>query len=296
MRSLRIFLLAASVMTLAVFSTTACNYRSAMTNLVTASAAETAEATASETAAQDEQQGAEFRWRGAVAAGRVVEIKGVNGGVRAEGTAAGGEVEVVATKRGRRSAPESVRVEVVPHADGVTICAVYPSPDPSKPNTCEPGAGGRSNVRDNDVHVDFVVRVPAGVRFHGQTVNGGVEADGIAANVEARTVNGEITVSTSGYARASTVNGSIKATMRSFDWDRSLEFSTINGGINLSFPDGLSADVEAETLNGDISTDFQMTLQGRVSRRKLSAQIGGGGRRSLRLKTINGDIEIKRAS
>ncbi|HYN83696.1 MAG TPA: DUF4097 family beta strand repeat-containing protein [Pyrinomonadaceae bacterium] len=288
MRSLRIFLLAATLAALAVLSTTACNYRNAMTNLVAASAAEPPAPEAS-------AQGDEFRWRGALAAGKVVEIKGINGGVRAEGTAAGGEVEVVATKRGRRSAPETVRIEVVPHGDGVTVCAVYPSPDASKPNTCEPGGGGRSNVRDNDVHVEFVVRVPAGVRFSGRTVNGGVEIEGLTANVEARTVNGAISVSTSGYARASTVNGSIRAAMGRADWDSALEFTTVNGGINLSFPDGLSADLEAETLNGDISSDFEMTVQGRVSRRKLAAQIGGGGR-PLRLKTINGDIEIKRAS
>ncbi|HVF86894.1 MAG TPA: hypothetical protein VM866_04860, partial [Pyrinomonadaceae bacterium] len=107
-------------------------------------------------------QSREFRWRGTIAAGRVVEIKGVNGNVRAE-PSAGGEVEVAAEKTGRRSDPESVRVQVVEHADGVTICAVYPSSHANQPNTCAPGEGYRSSVRDNDVNVDFVVRVPAGV-------------------------------------------------------------------------------------------------------------------------------------
>ena len=37
------------------------------------------------------------------------------------------EVEVVAEKRAKRDNPEDVRIEVVPHAGGVTICAVYPS-------------------------------------------------------------------------------------------------------------------------------------------------------------------------
>lgn len=296
MRSLRVTSLAAATFTLAILLTSACNYRSAMGNIVATAAGDGANASsaAPQQAQEGAKQGAEFRWRGALAAGRVVEVSGVNGDVRAEGTS-GGEVEVVATKHGRRSAPETVRVEVVPHADGVTICAVYPSPDANKPNTCEPGGGGRSNVRDNDVRVDFVVRVPAGVRFNGRTVNGGVEAESLAANVQARTVNGGIKVSTTGYAEASTVNGSITALMGDVNWDRGLEFSTVNGGINLSFPESLSADVQAETLNGDIHSDFQLTLQGRVSRRKFTAQIGGGGR-ALRLKTINGDIEIRRAS
>jgi len=250
-------------------------------------------AVAARPAPQD--QGNEFRWTGRLASGRVIEVKGVNGRVNAEGTAAGGEVEVVATKRARRSDTSSVRIELVEHADGVTVCAVYPSRDQDKPNRCAPGDGGGMNVRDNDVQVDFTVRVPAGVRFHGKTVNGGVEADNIAADVEAYTVNGGIRVSTMGLAKAMTVNGSIRATMGRADWQGELEFATVNGGIDLIFPSTLSTEVEAETLNGHIETDFPITAQGRLSRRRLEGVINGGGR-ELRLKTVNGNVEIRRAS
>src|SRR2546422_4855498 len=61
------------------------------------------------------------------------------------------------------------------------------------------------NVRDNDVTVDFTVRVPAGVRFLGKTVNGEVEAAVGSSDVEAITVNGSIRISTTGYAEAQTV-------------------------------------------------------------------------------------------
>ena len=64
----------------------------------------------------------------------------------------------------------------MPHAGGVTICAVYPSRDARKPNECPPGDGGRMNVQNNDVSVRFTVRVPAGVTFVGKTVNGEIEA------------------------------------------------------------------------------------------------------------------------
>jgi hypothetical protein len=253
-----------------------------------------APAVAARPAPQD--QGNEFRWAGRLASGRVIEVKGVNGRVNAEGTAAGGEVEVVATKRARRSDTSSVRIEVVEHADGVTVCAVYPSRDEDKPNRCAPGGGGNMNVRDNDVQVDFTVRVPAGVRFHGRTVNGGVEADNIAADVEAYTVNGGIRVSTAGLARAMTVNGSIRATMGRADWQGELQFATVNGGIDLIFPPTLSAEVEAETLNGHIESDFPVTAQGRFSRRRRLEGVINGGGRELRLKTVNGNVEIRRAS
>lgn len=235
----------------------------------------------------------EFRWHGALAAGRVIEIRGVNGSVVAE-PSTGGEVEVAAVKRGRRSDPDSVRIEVVQHGDGVTICAVYPNVEGQEPNTCQPG-GGHMSTRDNDVSVNFTVRVPAGVRFSGHTVNGKVEAENIGADVDASTVNGSVRVSTTGVARAKTVNGSITATMGRADWTGEMEFKTVNGGIDISFPDSLSATVEAKTLNGEITSDFPLTVTGTFSRRHLTGTVGGGGR-DLRLETVNGSVQIRRAS
>src|SRR5437879_13828750 len=110
----------------------------------------------------------EFHWKGKVAPGKAIEIKGVNGDVRAD--AGSGDVEVTAVKHARRSDPDEVKIEVVQHEDGVTICAVYPS-DGRRENSCEAGEGGHMNVRNNAVIVDFTVRVPEGVRFAGNTVN-----------------------------------------------------------------------------------------------------------------------------
>jgi hypothetical protein len=68
----------------------------------------------------------EFHWSGKVAAGAAIEIKGVNGAIVATG-APGADVEVTAVKKGRKSDPAGVKIDVVEHAGGVTICAVYPS-------------------------------------------------------------------------------------------------------------------------------------------------------------------------
>ena len=236
----------------------------------------------------------EFRWRGRLAAGKAIEIKDVNGDVRAE-AAAGDEVEVVATKRARKSDPGEVKIEVVEHAGGVTICAVYPSKKGRRPNECRPGEGGRMNVEDNDVHVEFTVRVPREVRFTGRTVNGSIEAKSLGADVEAYSVNGSVAISTAGAAQAETVNGSIRASLGSASGSEPLEFRTVNGGIRLELPAEVGAQVRAETLNGDISTDFPLEVEGRFNRNRLSGTIGGGGR-ELRLTTVNGSIQLRRAS
>ena len=233
----------------------------------------------------------EFHWAGSVAAGAAVEIKGVNGGIIATG-ASGGDVEVDAVKKGRKSDPAQVKIDVVEHAGGVTICAVYPSS--GAPNECKPGEGGRMSVRDNDVSVEFQVKVPAGVRFVGRTVNGGIQASGIAADAEAHTVNGGVRLDATGTAQAETVNGGITARLGKSDWAGTLKLKTVNGGIHVVMPESVNADVKASTVNGDIETDFRLAVTGRISRRKIEGTIGSGGR-LLEMETVNGGIELRQA-
>jgi hypothetical protein len=234
----------------------------------------------------------EFRWNGRVASGRTIEIKGINGNIHAE-PSSGSEVEVVANKRAKRSNVSEVQIKVLEHEGGVTICAIYPTGEAGRINECQIGERWSTQTRNNDVEVDFTVRVPQGLRFSGRTVNGGVETGAIAGDVEAYTVNGEVRVSAKGYAEAKTVNGSITATMESADWPRALNFSTVNGGITLNLPAAASATFNAETLNGSIDTDFPVTTQGRNSRRRISGTIGDG-KNQLTLKTVNGSINIRR--
>lgn len=236
----------------------------------------------------------EFRWNGRVAAGKTVEVRGINGGLTAE-PAEGGEVVLTAVKSARRSDPKEVEIRVVEHAGGVLICALYPTTDPAGANRCLPDGGEHANIRDNDVTVEFKVRVPRGVNFRGRTVNGNIETGALGGDVEVKTVNGSINVTAAGVARAKTVNGSITARLGRADWNAELDFKTVNGGITLDLPADLNADVTAKTQNGEISTDFPVTLLGRVSRKQLNGTIGSGGR-SLSLKTVNGSIQLRRAS
>ncbi len=233
----------------------------------------------------------DFHWSGVIAAGKTLDIRGVNGDIRAV-AAAGNQVEVTATKRGRRSDPASVEIKVVTGADGVTICALYPSSRGG--NSCEGGHGGQHND-NNDVTVTFTVKVPAGVKFEGHTVNGEVEATGLRADAAVGTVNGGVRVETSGGAEAQTVNGDVHVIMGRITGSEALSFSTVNGGIDVTIPPNAALDVRASTTNGDISTDFPMTVSGRFGPRSLHGTIGGGGR-SLTLTTVNGSISLHKGS
>jgi hypothetical protein len=258
---------------------------------------------------QNEGRPDEFHWSGRVAPGAAIEIKGINGDIRAE-SAAGDEVQVVAVKSSRRSDVNSVTVKIVEHAGGVTICSIYPNENSGNPNTCEPGPGGQGNssapinVRNNDVRVDFIVRVPPHIGFIGRTINGEIGATSLASNVVSRTVNGSIKISTSGYAEATTINGEISAKLGDGNWPQSLVFTTINGGITLDLPSNANTEFKAETLNGSITSDFPLNMNsnssGRpnvnawTSRRRVSGRIGVGGR-ELILRTLNGSINLRLA-
>lgn len=231
----------------------------------------------------------DFKWHGAIAKGKTLEIRGVSGDIRAS-RASGSEAEVTAVKSARKSDPDDVEIKVVEHEDGVTICAVYPSRR-GRSNTCEPGHSNQ-NTDNNDVEVRFTVKVPAGVEFEGLTVNGDVIADNLPASAEVSTVNGDIEVTAAGSVEATTVNGSIEATMGSASWTGDLEFSTVNGGIRVTLPAGLNADVKASTVNGSVDSDFEITMQGKMRRGSLQGRIGKGGS-ELELTTVNGSIELR---
>jgi putative adhesin len=234
-----------------------------------------------------------FEWSKVIAAGKEIEIKGVNGDIKAS-RATGREVEVKARKSWKRSDPADVTIEVIEHEDGVTICAKYPA-GYGRENVCAPGDKGSMNTHDNDVRVDFDVRVPAGVRLVARTVNGAIDADGLQSPVEAWTVNGSVHVTTSVYASAETVNGSITAAMGSAQWTEPIAFSTVNGAIRLTLPGKLDADLRAETMNGSIDSDFPITVNGHFGKRRIQGTIGKGGRR-LELGTVNGDIVLRSGS
>ncbi len=244
----------------------------------------------------------EFSWHGRLAAGKAIEIKGLNGDVSAE-PASGSEVEVVANKRSNQGDVSAVSIKVIEHEGGVTICAIYPTSDPNVFTPCRPSrvavateADNDSHsveVRKNDVRVNFRLKVPAGVDFIARTINGEVNAESMASNVFAKTVNGSIRLSTSGYADAKTVNGEVSAKLGTSNWTGPINFKTVNGEINVELPASAGAVVNATTLHGEISSDFPLSMMTKFSKRQLSGTIGGGGR-ELNLKTVNGSITLRR--
>ena len=229
---------------------------------------------------------AEFHWHGPITTGHQVEVRGLNGAIRAE-AADGNEVEITAIKRSRGSNPTDVPIAVIQHNGDVTFCAAVPG----DANSCaEGGEGGQGGVS-----IDYTVRVPKGVLFAGHNVNGAITVDGLSAAVELETVNGGIQVATSGSAKAETVNGSIRAAVGSAT--ENLSFQTVNGSISVAMPENASLDVRAETMSGSINSEFPLNIPKTKpgEQKTASGRIGSGGH-DLKMETVNGSISLQKGS
>ena len=238
-----------------------------------------------------------FTWGGQIPAGRWLYVKNVNGPIRVE-RAAGSQIEVTADRTTRRGDPKSVRFEAKRAGDGqsMVVCAIW------NDRTCDEDGyhGGSSgwwgNGRRDEVSVTFVVRVPQGVRVDVNTVNGGLEIRGASSAVVARTTNGPVRAESSGGpVSARTTNGPVYARMTTVGDARDLDFSTTNGSVVVEMPDNLGAEVSMSTTNGSVSTEFPATVQGRLNPRRLTVTLGDGSRH-VRLRTTNGNVELRRVS
>jgi hypothetical protein len=234
----------------------------------------------------------DFEWTGQLAPGQSIEIVGVNGSIQAS-AARGSNIAVTAVKMAGRSNPADVRFETVPHAGGVTVCAIYPAPAGERANECRPGGRGRNNTRDNDTRVDFTVQVPAGVGLIARTVNGSISAEGMQSDAEGTTVNGSVNLSTTGSARATTVNGSINATMDRAVWPNGGKFTTVNGAVTVRLPASVNADVRLSTVSGGIQSDFPVQMSNDPGPKHAEGVLGAGGQR-LDVTTVNGGISLLR--
>ena len=248
--------------------------------------------------AQERRSDRDFRWDGAIAAGRRLYARNLNGGIRVE-RASGARVEVTAVKTWRRGDPTDATIEItrVGPGDGdILLCVKWRdiTRECNEDGYRTENRRGRWD-RDDDVGVEVTVRVPDGVRLDISSINGGLEIDGATGEVEAHTVNGGIEArSSGGPINASTVNGDIDVRMGAVGTG-DLEFSTTNGSIEVTVPPGLNADVSMRTVNGSVGADFPMTVNGRITPRRINATIGRGGQR-IELTTTNGSIDLRKGS
>jgi hypothetical protein len=238
----------------------------------------------------------------------------------------GDRVEVRAEKELRRGRATDIAFTVLRHRDGVTICAMYEQDDCDEEGVRSNSSGDRRTGARAGLRV--TIRVPRGVKLHAASGNGDVSVSGatdevVAAsgngkvrvngsggNVQASSGNGEVTVegargpvtarsgngevrvvTSLGPVSASSGNGDVIVSMQELGDRERMDFSTGNGRIRLQVPSDFEAEIDASTGNGDVVSDFPITLTGRLSKSHVRGRIGNGGPR-VRLISGNGQIEL----
>lgn len=128
-----------------------------------------------------------------------------------------------------------------------------------------------------------------------ETVNGPISIANAHGRVAAKTVNGRIEArGLSHEVELSTVNDGILAEFDSVSEKQDIVLDTVNGSLRLRLPANAGAEVSAGTLNGSIENDFGLASDTtKWVGRKLEGTIGDGAAR-IRLKTVNGGIEIRK--
>jgi len=151
------------------------------------------------------------------------------------------------------------------------------------------GANCNSVSGDLEIH-DVIGDVDVG------SVSGDVTVERIKGSIEAETVSGEIElldVTDAKVIKAETVSGSVKYIGKIYA-DGRYYLKSHSGSINMIIPSDSAFDLEANTFSGDIETDFDITVSGKISRKKLSGSVNGGGAEIV-IKTFSGDVYLKKS-
>lgn len=236
----------------------------------------------------DELRTETFTWSGTVAQGGLIEISGIAGDVTFT-PGAGDSVDVEAVKSGREDDPSTVTIAVVEHAGGVRICTLYPDVPGQAPNSCTPG--GNLSSRQNDVEVDFTVRAPPGRTLDAGVIGGNLTALGMQNEVELRTLGGDIVISTTEIAEASTIGGNINVAIGSTDPSRDLKFEAISGDVTVTLPAAINAVADVSSFSGTALSDFSLNS---VGDNHLRGTLGNGGF-TVTLTSTSGNVRLLRS-
>jgi DUF4097 and DUF4098 domain-containing protein YvlB len=155
-------------------------------------------------------------------------------------------------------------------------------------------AAGPEGRKDYYWHVSFEVFVPLRSDLAIEAHNGGISIADVHGRLEFKGVNGGVVLKrVGGSVHGGTTNGGVILELSGDRWDgEALDVQTTNGGIVMSLPQNYSAHLETSTVNGNLSVDFPVTVQGRITK-ELAVDLGAGGA-TVRATTTNGGVRIKR--
>jgi DUF4097 and DUF4098 domain-containing protein YvlB len=221
-------------------------------------------------------------------AGGYLSLENINGDVTIEGWKKN-QVSISAVKNGKPKDLDRIKVVLsVDKYEGKDWIHVETEYLESR--------GGFLSFLKSAGSIDYTIKVPSDAILEDiELVNGNLKVTGVTGYLSLGTVNGSITASgMAGNAWVETVNGNLDLSFDKMGKGQSVDLESVNGAIVIRIPAKASAHVEAETLNGNISNEFGLTVEkGEWIGRSMEGLVGSGDAR-ITLETVNGSIDIKK--
>jgi putative adhesin len=234
----------------------------------------------------------DFRWDKSLPNGSHVTVHDINGDISIT-PSTNGRVEIVGIRHGSDRYADDLKAQVVETRDGIVVCVVWRDSD----SECDDRgyhSHGEGGDHWNHGSMDLELRVPSDVQVSANSVSGDIGIVGARGDVRANSVSGDVKLDRlrASSVSAHSVSGDIEVHVEELTGRGDLSFKTVSGDVTVELPRGLDADVSLSTVSGSLDSDFQMTLNGRVSRRRIEARVGQGGR-GLDVTTVSGDVRLK---
>jgi hypothetical protein len=178
------------------------------------------------------------------------------------------------------------RIKLDIHTDGANVVVV----DANRRDRSWYDFVGRNNV----VETDFNIKVPRRTNLDVSVFSSPVSIDGVEGSHKAASFSGRLTLNdVAGSVRAHSFSGPVIIRARSWEANQSIDVDTFSGNVELHVPETARGDVSFNSFSGRLNSEMPLTLRS-SSRRRLRAELGGGGGGTLSFKTFSGSVRIDR--
>jgi DUF4097 and DUF4098 domain-containing protein YvlB len=164
--------------------------------------------------------------------------------------------------------------------------------------------------RDVNCQVSYRISAPRGAKVSLETVNGGIQVDGVGGGAQLETTSGSVSVENvrgpirvettngrvtlervTGEITAEATNGSVTARLIPDAKLENVELRSVNGSIRLYVPAAAGFHLNARTVNGSVNCDLPLSSVTQQSRKRIEGIVGTPGGR-VELSTTNGSVQI----
>lgn len=141
----------------------------------------------------------------------------------------------------------------------------------------------------------LLVRVPDGVELVVDSRHGDVSVTDVKGTARISAAAGSIRIfMRDGYAQAATQRGDVSVAMGATSWPGTLDFSAVNGDVEVSVEETAAFRVHLHTDSGTLFTDFNLRGTSNGSAETIDGAVNGGGSQRIDIEVTRGSIRLLR--